>query len=485
MRFKLSRSLDCLNVIVVLRTLMNRRFGRTDPFPTCAVFCLGLIVFMLMLCSLTRAQNFDTVPDMKAWLAETEHQGTLAPGTVITTQNWQQYKEFMPPGMQQMFAGSLYWKVPPDARMTIDPPRPTPVSKYYLQATEQFGNQTRVVHTPNGHNALANYIAGLPFLNPQEPDKGYKFLADNWFAYIPSLYVNTPENAAKFCVEDRYSNINCTLLDFVYRQEGYETDPGVPRDLPEAPKVFYTEYNEVLAPEQSRYTAQLTLFYKDYENWQDSYVFVPALRRSLRLSTSARCSPTAGSDLIQDDAKANGMNGGLALFQAKYLGHRKVLRFNTTTNSALKVGILGELPGAYMAPTMWPKPEWSHFQVTDAEIIDVRRVPSEAAGYCYGARIMFLDPNSYYHVWTELYDSNLKLWKLLLPILRIDDLPIIGTTITNEGAFLLWDVQNAHFTLATSDGGVGRGAVFNQNAPAEFHDYRRFCTPGGLMQILR
>ena len=121
---------------------MNRRFGRTNPFPTCAVFCLGLIVFMLMLCSSTRAQNFDTVPDMKAWLAETQHQGTLAPGTVITTQNWQQYKEFMPPGMQQMFAGSLYWKVPPDARMTIDPPRPMPVSKYYLQATEQFGNQT-------------------------------------------------------------------------------------------------------------------------------------------------------------------------------------------------------------------------------------------------------------------------------------------------------------------------------------------------------
>ena len=179
------------------------------------------------------------------------------------------------------------------------------------------------------------------------------------------------------------------------------------------------------------------------------------------------------------------MNGGVALFQAKYLGRRKVLRFNTRTNSALRVGILGELPGAYLAPTMWPKPEWSHFQLTDAGIIDVRCVPSEAAGYCYGARIMFLDSNSYYHVWTEPYDSNLKLWKLLLPTLRVDDLPIIGTTITNEGAFLLWDVQNAHLTLATSDGGIGRGAVFNQNAPAEFHDYLRFYTPGGLMQILR
>jgi hypothetical protein len=74
MRLKLSRSLDCLNVIVVLRTLMNRRFGRTNPFPTCAVFCLGLIVFILMLCSSTRAQNFDTVPDMRAWLTASPSQ---------------------------------------------------------------------------------------------------------------------------------------------------------------------------------------------------------------------------------------------------------------------------------------------------------------------------------------------------------------------------------------------------------------------------
>jgi Protein of unknown function (DUF1329) len=484
MGYKLRSPLNHGSASTSCRTAMSNGLSPRTTLSCSAFICIALVVLLMSLSSPAHTQDFDTVPEIKQWLAQTEHQGTIAPGTVITTQNWQQYKEFMPPGMQQMFAGSLYWKIPADARMTIDPTTPTPVSKYYIQATEQFGNQTKVVHKANGHYALANYVAGAPFPNPQEPDKGYKFLADNWFAYIPNLYVNTPENAAKFCVVDRFANISCTLLDFVYRQEGYETDPGVPRDMPEAPTVFYTEYNEVLAPEQSRYTAQLTVFYKDYENWQDSYVFVPALRRSLRLATTARCSPTAGSDLIQDDAKANGMNGGLALFQAKYLGHRKVLSFNKRF-PAMKVGILGELPSAYLEPSMWPKPEWSHFQLRDAEIIDVRRVPSEALGYCYGARIMFLDPSSYYHVWTELYDSNFKLWKLLLPILRVDDLPIIGTTITNEGAFLLWDVQNAHFTLATSDGGIGRGAVFNQNAPAEFHDYRRFGSPAGLMQIFR
>src|SRR5712691_2397348 len=142
MRFNLSRPLHVLNTLATCLRVMRHSFGRRHPFSSCVLFCFALVALALTLCPPTRAQEFDTVLDIKQWLAQTEHQGTIAPGTVITTQNWQQYKEFMPPGMQQMFAGSLYWKIPPDARITIDPPRPTPVSKYYLQATEQFGNQT-------------------------------------------------------------------------------------------------------------------------------------------------------------------------------------------------------------------------------------------------------------------------------------------------------------------------------------------------------
>jgi hypothetical protein len=43
---------------------------------------------------------------------------------------------------------------------------------------------------------------------------------------------------------------------------------------------------------------------------------VPALRRSLRLSVTARCAPAAGSDLVLDDYFTPGFNGGLALFDA-------------------------------------------------------------------------------------------------------------------------------------------------------------------------
>ena len=427
------------------------------------------------------AQDVDTVAEMKAWLTQTAHQGTIAPGTVITMQNWQQYKEFMPYGMQQMFAGSFYWKLPADAQMTIAPSALTPVSKYYVQAGEQFGAQTAVVHRPDGSYTVANYTAGPPFPTPTEPDKGYKLLADNWFAYVPHLYVNTPAAPAGECVEDRFNSVNCATISAVYRQTAFNTDPGTPRSEPGAQGVYYTEYTEVLTPEQSRYTASLTIFYTNYDKWQDSYVFVPALRRSLRLATTARCSPFVGTDLLQDDAKAIGFNGGLALFGAKYLGHRQIL----TLVHEFPRGMSADFSANYLAPIMWPQPAWAHFELADADIIDVRRIPQQAQGYCYGSRIMFLDGSTHYGLWTELYDANFKLWKLIMPSIRTNELPQIGETITDDGRFVMWDVQNDHVTLSSSDFGAGKGAVFNDAASAEYHDFKRYCTPSGLMKIMQ
>ena len=42
-------------------------------------------------------------------------------GTKITTANWQQYKQFMPLGMQKLFEGEYYWKMPADVEMDVGP----------------------------------------------------------------------------------------------------------------------------------------------------------------------------------------------------------------------------------------------------------------------------------------------------------------------------------------------------------------------------
>ena len=80
-------------------------------------------------------------------------------------------------------------------------------------------------------------------------------------------------------------------------------------------------------PEQARYTASLNLFFVDQEKnpFPDTFVFVPALRRSLRLASTARCSPVFGFDWSYDDAKTNGFNGSTSIYTGDFLADRKIL----------------------------------------------------------------------------------------------------------------------------------------------------------------
>jgi|SRR5579863_506079 len=411
-------------------------------------------------------------------------QGTPPPpGTKITMQNWQQYKDFMPDGLAALFAGKFQWKLPANAEIDIGPTVNVPEPPTYLAASEKYGNQVQVVHLPNGHLDVRNYVAGVPFPDPQEPDKGYKVLVNLWYSYRPHLNVANIKYPVRDCIVDRFSNMNCESIDIVYRQEGYNTDPGVP--VSESNNVWYTEYLMVEAPEQAKYTAQLTLFYKDNQTFQDEYVFVPNLRRTLRLSSSARCSPLLGSDLAQDDAQVSGFNGGIGVFDAKYLERKKIIALTGLYNY---YAVGHNFPMGFYQPLMFPPPSIGQWQVRDVDVLDIRRVPSEALGYCYGKRIMYID--TYYHTghWQDLYDNNMNLWKTaLLAVPDAAKVPGVpgGHAPGLDGFFTLWDVQNDHLTIITGLNESGEGYFVNSDAPKEFQDYNRFGTPGGLSEIMR
>ena len=98
--------------------------------------------------------------------------GVIAPGTVITMANWQQYKAFMPDGMAALFEGKYSWKMPPDVRMEVGPTVIHPLPKNYVDATNKYAQNVRVVDLPDGGLSLENYHGGIPFPNPSEPHKG-------------------------------------------------------------------------------------------------------------------------------------------------------------------------------------------------------------------------------------------------------------------------------------------------------------------------
>ncbi len=442
-----------------------------------------LLIALVLTFSSTMVFAQADLPGMQQWMQASANEGTIPVGTKITMANWQQYKQFIPYSMTALFEGSMgSWKMPADVEIDIGPTEHGLLPKSYIAATEKYGDQTRLVYLPDGHIDIQDYHGGVPFPNPKDPDMGTKLLANNFFAYVPSLYLNSPNNTGSLWFQDRHGNIVNQTIDVVYRQSGWNTDPGVPVDESYDPGTWYTEWSMVESPEQSKYTALLSVFYKDQQAnpFPDTYVFVPALRRSLRLSVSARCAPIYGSDWTNDDAKTIGFNGGTSLFTGKMLGERKVIGLIDYNQE------YAQFPANWDMPLGFPKPSWGQWQLRDVYVTDIRRIPSAAAGYCYGSRIMYIDKEFFYSLWTDLYDANMKLWKAQFWGPRVRQVPGVGRVITNSVGCASYDLQNYHATYWSSAGNPrSADPLFNSDAPAEFHDGIKYGNPSGLSQIER
>jgi hypothetical protein len=349
----------------------------------------------------------------------------------------------------------------------------------YIKATEEYSSRVQVEHLANGHNDVINYIGGEPFPIPEEPDKGYKLLADLWFAYTPHIAAGGPQNPLNTCTQDRLGNVNCSKISYVYRQTAYNTDPGAYRDDVAGGSVWYTEWLMIESPEQARYTTQLTLFFKDNQRNQDLYTFVPSLRRSIRGSLASRCSPVAGTDYLQDDYKSVGFNGGIANFDAQFLEHKRLLAL---TGNYRPLG--GDFPSNYYMPLGWPRPSWGKWQLRDANVISVQRVPVERVNYCYGNRIIYEDAQSHYALWEDAYDASMNLWKIAIVAQRLVRSTALGY-VYGPVTSSVWDVQNDHMTNVSTQDKHGHDMLTDYDVPGEYRNLDTYSTPAGIAGIMK
>ncbi|HKV54544.1 MAG TPA: DUF1329 domain-containing protein [Candidatus Binataceae bacterium] len=403
---------------------------------------------------------------------------TIPPGTVITPQNWRRYDRFMPDGMIKLFEGVYPWKMPPDVEMDVGPTVIHPLPQGYLAASEKQGSQTKLVDLPGGGLTIVGYEGGIPFPVPSEPHQGWKILANFWYRYIPHIVVNTPDNLGFSCTLDSFSNISCVKGLWVYRQLSFNTDPGVPQTIPGGAGKFYTTWFMVEEPEQQKYSATLTIGYDDLTKPQDIYTFAPALRRAQRLSAAARCA-TSGLDTTPDDGRF-GFDANIPEFDATLLGSRKIL-------SQMDVGHGGaNFPQDYAMPLGWSKPSWGKWELRDVDVLDVRKIPSQTAGYCYGKRIMYIDKQFYGALWLDLYDAKMQLWKIALLQPIVINVPGIGPQNSTGAQFShYWDIQNQHATFSGPNDGHGYDVLINDDVPKSWDDLERYTTPGGLSEVMR
>ncbi|MGH7905452.1 MAG: DUF1329 domain-containing protein [Candidatus Binataceae bacterium] len=409
--------------------------------------------------------------------ASAQEADTIPPGTVITTQNWQKYKPFMQYGIQQLFAGKYFWKFPADFQMKIGPTHDYPLPAVFTQNTEKYSNQVKIINLPDGGHSISGYVAGLPFAKPSGSLKGWEILVNSWFAYVPHIQCTTSNHVY---LVDHFGNRSQEVTQTVYRQFSYISDPHMPPTDPEGPGIYYAEYTRVLSPEQSKYTTQLALYYANPSKEEDLFLFIPALRRTLRLSSAARCSPFVGTDWTQDDVKQE-FNGGIVRFNANFIGNRKFLAI-TKANIADSDNLAN-----YYQPMLFPGPRVGSWEVRDSYLIDVRRIPSQSAGYCFGKRMLYVDAQTWIETWCDLYDANMKFWKPFSFQTIVWPQGGNGPKVMYSGDYIvgIWDEQSDHASAWIAHPPFGTNAECKNLGGINYTDTKLYSTVGGLASIMQ
>jgi hypothetical protein len=412
-------------------------------------------------------------------------QCNVSPGTIITKQNWMQYKDCFSVGVQHLWQGDIAFKMPDDVQIHVGPQHNWTLPKPYVEATEKYGSQTRLVKLPDGHYKIENYVAGSPFPNPAEPEKGTKIAANVTYkmqGYQWGMFQDMG-GAPTLYTRDKFGNWAASILNFTYMQLGYnwETDQGIPRNYPQAGDAWYSQWIMQLTPEQSKYTTVLTIFWQDNTRDEDDYVFVPALRRSLRLSATARCAPLFGSDAIRDDQRY-GWNGGVGKFVGQWLRDQKILTIQTVNEKEAY-----RFPENYDGELGWDKPALGDYETREVHVVDIRRAPEFAAGYCYGSRVDYIDKQYYTSIHEDIYDSNMKLWKIYVLDMDSKALDNYGEQMWMGGIVgHIWDIQNMHETFGTTANPNGTKISWDKEFPERYRmQVVRYGTPGGLSQVMR
>jgi hypothetical protein len=408
-----------------------------------------------------------------------ESTASIPPGTVITLANWQQYRQFMSDGFQNMLAGEYAWKFPPDFQLVVGPTSHYPLPQSYLDATAKYSKLVRIIDLPDGGHSIAGYVAGCPFPNPQNPMKGYKILVNNWYRWMP--YLVCGDDGHQY-LEDSFGSVTMSKYAMVDRRLSHISAKGQPINNPRAQGVDLTEWEMVLEPEQLKYTETLTLYYTDPKKPEDDFVFVPTLRRVIRESPSSRCAPAYGSDFIFDDFRG-GFNGGITRFQADYLRDQAVL-----TLVDARPENYGNRANYY--DIFFPKPIVGRWEVRPSYVIDVRRIPSMQAGYCYGKQIMWVDQYSYQILWKDIYNAKMQFQKVAMTNHIAAPVPDEGIQYETENELqTFWSVDHKHLSAWVTSGGSSRGNVANSDCRnlngVNYDDIARYSTVSGLNQSMR
>ena len=365
------------------------------------------------------------------------------PGDQVTAANADRVKDFVSPGVAWLLRRGMAMQIIPYEK-TEDPPA-------FKAATEKYAGQTKL--RPDGWIDESTYVAGRPFpvIDPNDPQAAIKIM----YNYERSRYatddlttkfldaetgvIDSKETKQRFAIERHFVIGALRMLKYIGRTE----NPPIPAlSNPQGFLIKAGQY-PILEPFDLKGVGGLVYRYLDPTKNEETWMYMPSLRRVKRISTAQRSTALYGQDIDVDSY--GGFAGQIPSFEWKLLGVKPMLA----------AGHCANLP---------PAPCKDDGGVTFCDAWElVPRVyavegRSRASGYAYSKRILFMDAETSYIAYTDLYDAAGELWRVAVNYGRYSTKPNPRAALEYSfprgflPGFVMADIQLSHATRAALPG---------------------------------
>ena len=242
----------------------------------------------------------------------------VVPGEVITRENMDKLGDLVSPGIR--------WCVERGLKLKIVPYRKIEWNREYREATEKYSAQVRL----SADGRLEHYVAGLPFpnLDPNDPQIALKIMWN--YDYKP--FVTDDSDLRNFDADTGPLNKDAGMtVERHYLLDHFRTlfyngrlivDPKPELPNPEGVR-YKASMHPILEPFDLKGVGLTTIRYLDPDRQDDTWLYMPSLRRVRRLSSAQRSDALFGQDTDVDSY--GGYAGQIPWFEWKFLGEKEVL----------------------------------------------------------------------------------------------------------------------------------------------------------------
>ena len=318
-----------------------------------------------------------------------------APGTVIDKSNYKRYQHLFPAEWLTAFEDGFQGLVPP-LKLQVKETKRYPEPKAFVEISAK--NKGKYSLNAQGNITPKFDFYGLPFPDLRAGDKD--FATKLMWNYASGYGGDDCDDPGGTAAEKRRGS--SLYLNNVWKTPSMNYQvrlvcPPKPH-LPNPQGLYRVAMYHYLEPDSLKNTMYLMYRYIDESKSDETYLYLPSMRRVLRAESGQRSAPIPGSLNSMDDAF--GFDGRTPEFTYKLLKEQKVLAI---INGRMDINQVKKGSKDFVPLEM------DNYEVRDVYVIEI--VPKDPK-YPQGKKILYVDKETRWATHAVAYDRAGKLWKL-------------------------------------------------------------------------